>query len=189
MTSAVYRQSTAADAADAARDPENRYLWRFEPRRLEGEAIRDSLLAVSGLLDPTPFGPGSLDENMRRRSVYFTVKRSKPVTSMLVFDWPEHLVSIGARPVTTVAPQSLYLMNSPQVRQYAEALAKRSAGEIDAVYRHAFNRPASEHERTLAKGFLESQATRYEGRPDAAHRALTDYCHALLGSNEFLYLP
>jgi len=189
MTSAVYRQSTAADAADAARDPENRYLWRFEPRRLEGEAIRDSLLAVSGLLDPTPLGPGSLDENMRRRSVYFTMKRSKPVTSMLVFDWPEHLVSIGARPVTTVAPQSLYLMNSPQVRQYAEALAKRGAGEIDAVYQHAFNRAASENERTLAKRFLESQAKRYEGRPDAAHRALTDYCHALLGSNEFLYLP
>lgn len=189
MMSAVYRQSTAADAADAARDPENRYLWRFEPRRLEGEAIRDSLLAVSGLLDPTPFGPGSLDESMRRRSVYFTVKRSKPVTSMLVFDWPEHLVSIGARPVTTVAPQSLYLMNSPQVRQYAEALAKRSADEIDTLYQHAFNRPASENERTLAKRFLESQANRYEGRPDAAHRALTDYCHALLGSNEFLYLP
>jgi mono/diheme cytochrome c family protein len=189
LTSAVYRQSTTADAADAARDPENRYLWRFEPRRLEGEAIRDSLLAVSGLLDPTPFGPGSLDENMRRRSVYFTVKRSKPVTSMLVFDWPEHLVSIGARPVTTVAPQSLYLMNSPQVRQYAEALAKRSAGGIDTVYQHAFNRPASEQERTLAKHFIQSQAARYEGRPDAAHRALTDYCHALLGSNEFLYLP
>ena len=126
---------------------------------------------------------------MRRRSVYFTVKRSKPVTSMLVFDWPEHLVSIGARPVTTVAPQSLYLMNSPQVRQYAEALAKRSAGGIDTVYQHAFNRPASEQERTLAKHFIQSQAARYEGRPDAAHRALTDYCHALLGSNEFLYLP
>jgi hypothetical protein len=88
-----------------------------------------------------------------------------------------------------VAPQSLYLMNSPQVRQYAEALAKRSADEIDTLYQHAFNRPASENERTLAKRFLESQANRYEGRPDAAHRALTDYCHALLGSNEFLYLP
>lgn len=189
MMSAVYRQSTAADPADAARDPENRFLWRYEPRRLEGEAIRDSLLAVSGLLDLTPLGPGSLDESMRRRSVYFTVKRSKPVTSMLVFDWPEHLVSIGARPITTVAPQSLYLMNSPQVRQCAEALAKRSAGEIETIYRHALGRPPSELERVRAKRFLETQASRYEGRPDAADRALTDYSHALLGSNEFLYLP
>ncbi|MCB1206618.1 MAG: PSD1 domain-containing protein [Verrucomicrobiae bacterium] len=189
MMTAAYRQSTAHDPGDAARDPENRFLWRFEPRRLEGEAIRDSLLTVSGLLDPTPFGPGSLDEKMRRRSVYFTVKRSKPVTSMLVFDWPEHLVSIGARPVTTVAPQSLYLMNSPQVREYAAALAKRSGGDIGALYRHALSRPASEQERLAARSFLQSQSARYEGRADATQLALTDYCHALLGSNEFLYLP
>lgn len=189
MMTTAYRQSSAHDAADAARDPENRFLWRFEPRRLEGEAIRDSLLAVSGLLDATPHGPGSLDENMRRRSVYFTVKRSKPVTSMLVFDWPEHLVSIGERPVTTVAPQSLYLMNSPQVRQYAAALAKRSGGDIGVVYESALSRPATDPERATAAAFLASQAARYQGQPDAAERALTDYCHALLTSNEFLYLP
>ncbi len=55
LMSAVYRQSTSHDSADAARDPENRFLWRFQPRRLEGEAIRDAMLSVSGLLDPTPF--------------------------------------------------------------------------------------------------------------------------------------
>lgn len=189
MMTSAYRQSSAHDAADAARDPENRHLWRFEPRRLEGEAIRDSLLAVSGLLDPTPYGPGSLDENMRRRSVYFTVKRSKPVTSMLVFDWPEHLVSIGERPVTTVAPQSLYLMNSPQVRQYAAALAQRSGGDIAVVYESALSRPVTDAERATAAAFLKSQSARYQGQPDAERRALTDYCHALLTSNEFLYLP
>jgi hypothetical protein len=189
LMSAVYRQSASHDSADAARDPENRFLWRFQPRRLEGEAIRDAMLSVSGLLDPTPFGPGSLDEAMRRRSVYFTVKRSKPVVSMLVFDWPEHLVSIGARPVTTVAPQSLYLMNSPQVRACAAGLATRSGGDPAVAFRFAFQRNPKDGEIAAAATFLQSQAARYSGSPDAPRRALVDYCHALLGSNEFLHLP
>lgn len=189
MMSAVYQQATTFDDADAAIDPQNHLLWRFEPRRLEGEAIRDSLLSVSGTLDSTMFGPGSLDENMRRRSVYFTVKRSRLPNSMLVFDWPEHLVSIGERPSTTVAPQSLYLMNSPDVRQCAEALAKRSGGEVDAVYQLALSREASVTERDSAAAFLKSQTAFYEGKPDAAQRALADYCQAIMGSNEFLYFP
>ena len=189
LTSSTYRQSADFEAAGAAVDPENRLLWRFPSRRLEGEAIRDSMLAVSCLLDPTPFGPGSLDEGMRRRSVYFTVKRSKPVVSMLVFDWPEHLVSIGARPLTTVAPQSLYLMNSPQVRQYADGLAKRSGGNPDTVFRLALHRGMTEAERETVAAFLKSQASRYGGKPEAASLALVDFCHALLGSNEFLHLP
>jgi mono/diheme cytochrome c family protein len=208
VTSAAYRQSAASFAegaghegrgevpagmpalpGGAARDPENVLLWRFPSRRLEGEAIRDSMLAVSGLLDPTPFGPGSLDEGMRRRSVYFTVKRSRPVVSMLVFDWPEHLVSIGARPVTTVAPQSLYLMNSPQVRQCAEGLARRGAGKLEAVYRLALNRSATDGELAAAAEFLGVQAGRYGGGAEGEARAFVDFCHALLGSNEFLLLP
>ena len=189
LMSATYRQSGDFDAADAAKDPENQLLWRFAPRRLEGEAIRDSLLAVSGLLDPTMFGPGSLDENMRRRSVYFTVKRSRLPNSMLVFDWPEHLVSIGARPVTTVAPQSLYLMNSPQSRQYADALAKRSGGAIPTLYLLALGREVTPAEQAGAEAFLKQQSTHYQKQSDAAHRALTDFCQALLSSNEFLYLP
>jgi hypothetical protein len=189
MTSAVYRQAAAHDDADAARDPENRLLWRFQPRRLEGEVIRDAMLSVSGRLDPTPSGPGSLDEGMRRRSVYFTVKRSKPVVSMLVFDWPEHLVSIGARPVTTVAPQSLYLMNSSHVRACADGLATRGAGDLDTIYSLALSRKATEAERAAGKAFLAKQTSVYGGSPDASRRALVDFCHALLGSNEFLHLP
>jgi mono/diheme cytochrome c family protein len=189
MMSATYRQATTYDDADAAEDPGNHLLWRFQPRRLEGEAIRDSLLAVSGTLDPAMFGPGSLDENMRRRSVYFTVKRSRLPNSMLVFDWPEHLVSIGSRPSTTVAPQSLYLMNSPQARQYAEALAKRAAGDIGSIYLLALSRKATPGEREAAAVFLKTQTASYEGNPDAARHALTDFCQALMSSNEFLYLP
>jgi hypothetical protein len=181
MMSAVYQQATTFDDADAAKDPENLLLWRFQPRRLEGEAIRDSLLAVSGVLDPTMFGPGSLDENMRRRSVYFTVKRSRLPNSMLVFDWPEHLVSIGSRPSTTVAPQSLYLMNSPQARQYAGALAQRGGGSVEAIYLLALSREATPAERDSAAAFLKEQTAYYEGKPDAARLALTDFCQALAG--------
>lgn len=189
MMSAVYQQASSFNETDAAKDPENHLLWRFTSRRLEGEAIRDSLLAVSGTLDPAMYGPGSLDETMRRRSVYFTVKRSKLPNSMIVFDWPEHIVSIGSRPATTVAPQSLYLMNSPEVRQYADALAKRSGEIVATVYTLAFSREATAAERDSAAAFLKEQTAYYEGKPDAAHRALTDFCQALLGSNEFLYLP
>ena len=189
MMSAVYQQASSFNETDAAKDPENHLLWRFTSRRLEGEAIRDSLLAVSGTLDPAMYGPGSLDETMRRRSVYFTVKRSKLPNSMIVFDWPEHIVSIGSRPATTVAPQSLYLMNSPEVRRYADALAKRSGENVATVYTLAFSREATAAERDSAAAFLKEQTAYYEGKPDAAHRALTDFCQALLGSNEFLYLP
>ena len=71
---------------------------------LEAEAVRDSLLAVAGVLDQTRFGPGTLDPASRRRSVYFTVKRSQMVGAMQSFDAPEPLVSQGTRPTTTVAP-------------------------------------------------------------------------------------
>jgi hypothetical protein len=188
LESSAWRQSSAHDAADAARDPDNLQLWRYPSRRLSAEAIRDSLLSVSSLLDPTMLGPGSLDESMRRRSVYFTVKRSRLPNVMLVFDWPEHLVSIGLRPSTTVAPQALYFMNSPEARRYAEGLAIRSGGSLDAVYRLALLRSPAPDERAAATAFLTSQ-TRHYVHPDAAKLALTDFCQALLASNEFLHLP
>ena len=109
------------------------------------------------MLDPTLFGPGSLDENSRRRSVYFTIKRSKFPNVMIVFDWPEHLVSIGRRPSTTITPQALYFMNSPRARQYADALAKRASGSVAAIYQIALGRDATPEEISSAKSFLKSQ--------------------------------
>ncbi len=99
---------------------------RRAPQRLEGEAIRDSMLAVSGLLDETMFGRGTRDESSRRRSIYFNIKRSQLIGSMVAFDAPEPLVSQGSRPTTTVAPQALMLMNSP-----AGARLGGGAGETD----------------------------------------------------------
>ena len=197
LTSATYRQGASGIADQTEIDAENRWLWHFPARRLEGEAIRDSMLAVSGLLDPTMGGPSTLDESMRRRSVYFMVKRSKPIPFMQVFDWPEHLVSIGARPTTTIAPQALALMNSPQVREYADAFARRvrpdtgtSADDvIRAAYRLALSRDPMPSETEQAVAFLRSQTVKYADAADPQHQAVVDFCQALLGSNEFLYLP
>ena len=116
VTSSTYRQSSLFDAKNFASDPDNRFLWRFTPKRLEAESIRDTLFAVSGRLDRTMFGSGTLDEGMRRRSIYFTIKRSKLVPMMQLFDGPDTLTSMGNRPQTTTAPQALFFMNDPHLR-------------------------------------------------------------------------
>ena len=186
LTSAAWRQSSTRDAARETADPDNTTFTRFVPRRLEAEALRDSLLAVSGVLDPAMFGPGTKDENSRRRSIYFTVKRSQLVGSMVAFDLPEPLVSQGQRPVTTVAPQALVLMNSPQARSWAQAFAerlRREAPESDdarIVRAHllALGRPPSPQERTRCAAFLAAAG------PDA----LADLCQVILGLNGTAYI-
>ena len=182
LASAAWQQSTARDAAKEAADPANALFMRRVPMRLEAEAIRDSMLAVSGLLDETMFGPGTRDENGRRRSIYFNIKRSQLIGSMVAFDAPEPLVSQGTRPTTTVAPQALVLMNSPQARAWAVALAKRvsAAGDVKKQIHQAclicFSRAPRPDETAAGEAFL-------RGGGD-----LTDYCQVLLGLNEFVYV-
>ncbi len=195
MTSAVYRQSAARDAQKAEADINNLYRWRWTPRRLEAEAVRDSLLTVAGLLDDTMYGPGSQREDMRRRSVYFFIKRTELIPMLMLFDWPEHLVGIGRRPSTTIAPQALMFLNSPQARRYAEGLAARLDGlegprAIRQAYRIAYARPPNEAELTDGEKFLAQQQRSFEaeGKANAAALALTDYCQTLLSLNEFLYI-
>ncbi|MBI3118695.1 MAG: PSD1 domain-containing protein, partial [Candidatus Hydrogenedentes bacterium] len=125
MKSATYRQASLWDEAKGAIDHDNALWWRFPPRRLEVESIRDSMLAVSGMLDETMFGPGTLDAAQTRRSIYFMVKRSKLIPMMMLFDAPDTTQSLGARATTTIAPQALLLMNNVEVRKWAEAFAKR----------------------------------------------------------------
>ncbi len=199
LTSEAWRQSTATSAAKRAADPDNKLILRASPRRLEAEVARDAILAVSGQLDPQPFGPGTLDENSRRRSIYFTVKRSQLVNSMVVFDAPEPLASQGTRPTTTVAPQALFLMNSPQARAWAAAMTAKvwPAGtveeRINQAYLATLGREAAADELALVLPFLEAQASRHrdagQPEPDAAISAFTDYCQTLFSLNEFLYIP
>ena len=191
LTSAAYRQSAAFDEPKAKLDPDNTLRWRNPPRRLEAEAIRDAMLAVSGALDDRPYGPGSLDESMKRRSLYFTVKRSHLIPIMTLFDAPDALQGLGQRSSTTVAPQALALLNNPQVRAYAQAFARRvrpSASTsfdqaVDRAYRLALARPPSSEELAEDLDFLKDQSEAYRsaGHADAETSALADFCQALMG--------
>ncbi|MCE9530311.1 MAG: PSD1 and planctomycete cytochrome C domain-containing protein [Planctomycetes bacterium] len=195
MTSAVYMQAGEVTEAGTRSDPNNLLWWRVPPRRIEAELVRDSLLAVSGTLDLTMYGPGSLDGNILRRSVYLTVKRSRLIPMLQIFDAPEPIQGIGERHTTTAATQSLALMNSPFVRQRAEKLAARvlpksPAGlpqAIDSAYRIALGRLPSDMERERMIRFVESQTGSSAGSK-ALDGPLADCCQVLLCLNEFVYV-
>ena len=201
LLSSAYRQSAAYDKARAVKDPGNRLLWRRSPARLEAEIIRDSILKVSGLLDSTMFGKGTLNEGMTRRSIYFMIKRSKVIPSMQLFDSPEPLVSQGSRPDTIIAPQALLFMNSPHVRKSAAKLMEKlqgaaetngPAGGVSRGYRLALGREPTATERGAAVGFVSRQENSYvqAGRSskEARRLALVDFCQVLFGLNEFIYI-
>lgn len=198
VTSAAYRQSAQADPVKVKLDPENKWVARFEGRRLEGEIIRDVMLQTSGMLDTTPFGPGTLDPLQLRRSIYFTVKRSRLVSMMMLFDCPDSLQSIANRPATTIAPQALVLMNNELARGAARSFADRILGEgsgtpedrVRTGYLIALGRQPDAKELAESLAFLAAQRDDYknEGKPDAEELALADFCHVLLCLNEFVYL-
>src|SRR5262249_51218095 len=139
-----------------------------------------------------------LDEGSRRRSIYFTVKRSKLIPMLVVFDAPEALSGIGVRPTTTIAPQSLYLMNNPQVRGYARGFAKRIAPDartpieeaVRMAYPIALGRAPTATELADSVEFVKSQTADYESakKTEAHELALTDFCQTLLCLNEFVYV-
>jgi hypothetical protein len=196
MTSAAYLQGNEVSAANLAADPGNRLLGRRAAQRLEGETIRDALLAVSGQLDPKMYGAGTLDENSPRRSVYLTVKRSQLIPFLQTFDFPEPIQSIGDRSNTTVPTQALALMNSPFVRKAAEQLAQRvrgASGEspeaaIGRAYLATLSRPPTAAERQRMTAFVQQQAQALGSTPQAHERALVEMCQALLCLNEFIYV-
>src|SRR5262249_49755196 len=124
-------------------DRENTGYSRYPVRRLDAEVLRDRILAVSGRLDPTPFGPAvpvSEDSvgqvlpanDSARRSLYLEVRRTKPVSFLSAFDAPVMAVNCERRIASTSAPQSLMLMNSDFVRDHAGALARRLRAETSA---------------------------------------------------------
>jgi hypothetical protein len=198
LTSAAWRQSSEYVTAKATKDLGNQFLWRFNPRRLDGEVIRDTLLAVSGQLDKTMYGKGTLDERSKRRSIYFFIKRSRLIPTMQLFDAPEPLVSQGHRINTTIAPQALMFMNSPNVRGYANAFAQRLITEVGddkgkvvtAGYRAALGRDPDGEEMDAAAQFLNSQEAAYQQakQPNPSRLALIDFAQTLFSLNEFSYL-
>jgi cytochrome c553 len=193
--SSVYGESTVTDAATVAADPQDALLSRFHRRRLEAEAIRDTLMAIGGVLDRTRFGPGTLDQASRRRSIYFTIKRSALIPFLTVFDLPEPLQGVAERPATTIAPQALALLNGPQARAWAAGFAARIAtaptaeAAVDAAYRLALARLPSAAERADGTAFIAAQESVHADQAKDAHRfALTDFCQVLMCLNETIYV-
>ena len=192
MMSAVYQESAHTDPAQVAADPNNTLFSHRTRQRLEGEVIRDSILAVSGLLDTTMYGPGTLDTEMKRRAIYFQIKRSQLPPMLNAFDGPDTLQSVGLRSSTTVAPQSLLLMNNTLVREAAKAWAKKldptlGPAAVVQAYEEALGREPKPAEVQMASQFLQKQGAAY-GEGDRSERAFTDFCQMLFGLNEFLYV-
>lgn len=160
VTSQTWQQdSRPADKTNVA-DPENRLLSHANVRRLEAEAIRDSLLAVSGRLDRARHG-SPVDSGAPRRSVYVQVRRNSLDPFLRVFDFPEPFSTTGRRDVTNVPAQSLTLMNDPRVVQYAADWATRMLAaqqdddqRIRQMFVSAFGRPASDEEVSRTQAYL-----------------------------------
>ncbi len=196
MQSAVYREGVEPDPASASIDPENTLFGHRTRRRLEAESIRDAMLAVSGILDPTMYGPGTLDEQQKRRSIYFTVKRSRLIPMMVLFDAPDALQGTANRSSTTIAPQSLLLMNSPIVRTWAEGLSHRVLEmapdspdqAVERAYAITLGRPPSPTERADALTFLDQQEGSHGHDKGSRQAALADFCQVLMCLNEFVFV-
>ena len=231
MNSEAYRQASAHVAAAAQADPFNKLLWRFPPQRLEGEAVRDSMLAVAGKLNTQMGGPSIFptlpagaaeprggwhtspsEAEQNRRSIYIFVRRNARYPMLESFDMPDTHEACARRNTTTSAPQALALLNSRHTVAWARGFAGRvvaragadRARQVEEAYRLAYSRPPDAWERDTALTFFDKQSRIIAERAAAGETiaaperlpagmsrehgaALTDFCHALLNSNEFVY--
>ena len=190
MLSATYRQSSRASREVFDRDPENRLVGRFTSRRLEAEAIRDSILAVNGQLDQTAGGPAGDDFTIRRRSLYVQTARWQRDSYANLFDAANPDSSTEKRITSTVAPQALLLMNHPwmsdQARHFADRLTSEvpegDVARIERAYQLLFGRKPKDAELTVAQTILQG------ADPAVANAGWVDLAHVLLCSNEFIYI-
>jgi len=220
MNSAAYRQLSYVPAEVEKADPDNRWLSRMPLRRLEAEAVRDSLLAVAGRLDQRPFGrpdlvtvraDGLVTSNPGpdgwRRSIYVRQRRKEVPTILETFDLPQMIPNCVARPNSTVATQSLHLLNNGMVRELAIDFARRVESEIpsdrnsqiDRVFEIALSREPTDEERTQALETInqlialwqsaeQSLTTTADQNDSAETRALANFCHVVMNSAEFLFV-
>jgi len=240
LTSHTWRQQSARDPKRDAIDPDNRLLSRQNKRRIEAETLRDALLAVSGKLnqkvsgEPVPvmlteegqvvIGVDTMDTAGRqtgkfiplngdefRRSIYVQIRRSRPLEMFAAFDAPDMTnANCEIRPVTTVSPQSLLLMNNLGMREFAQYFGERllkegadTATQIDLAWKLAYGRAPRPDEREAAMQFVTLQTAHYTVHPAKQERAagpaetadaparllgLAAMGHALMSANEFLYL-
>lgn len=213
MNSQTYRQSSKVSEPLLKADPQNRLLSRVSLRRMDAEALHDSLLFVSGKLDDSPGGmpdPVSVDRNGLvsvnitlnggwRRSVYAQFRRTEIPTMMETFDYPEMGPNCFERSISTVSPQSLFLMNNDRVRSLAGNIAARiedtlidegesapdSGAKVDAVYHLVLSRPPGKEERRIG---IETLIKLQKEWPGNSRGPLEAYSHTLLNSAAFLYI-
>jgi hypothetical protein len=210
LESATFRQSSASRRRAVERDPDNHLLWRYPVRRLDAEAIRDAMLAVSGRLSaktngpyvPTPrngIGEVLVDEakpDAFARSIFLQHRRTQVPTFLGTFDAPSVVFNCTRRAETTMPLQSLSLLNSEFSVKRAEDLAQRLARDCgadeEAKIRRGFllttGREPDSAERKMASRFLADQRRVYADKKDAETRAWADLCQSLFGLNSFLYL-
>jgi hypothetical protein len=204
LTSTTYQQSTTHHSpltTHQTKDPDNKLFWRMNRVRLEGEAVRDTLLAVSSLLNLKAGGPGVVLPDLtaasggarpvavtadvkehQRRSVYLFSRRNLRQPFLEAFDLPDSNLSCPKRERSTTAPQALALLNASEATTAARALAERLEKEaktnverIERAYRLTLGRSPTGGEMERAKVFLKESP-------------LSELCRALFSLNEFVYL-
>ena len=210
VLSQAYQRDSAASAQAGESDPLNTLLSHMPVRRLEAEAIRDSILAVSGSLEAKLGGPpvpphisehqdgrgkpesGPLDGE-GRRSLYIGVRRNFLPPLFLAFDYPTPITTIGRRGVSAVPSQALILLNNKFVNQQAQRWAERTLAAIETpdaritdMFERAFGRLPRPDEKESIRGFLDEQKTNYDDAAD--EKAWTDLAHVLLNSTEFIFV-
>jgi hypothetical protein len=184
MLSAVYQQSSNPRPEGIQADEANTLLWRQNPRRLDAEAFRDTLVRSAGVLDLTMGGlPGDVDQDTYyRRSIYGRVSRARSPQVLALFDFPEATQTAPGRDVTTSTLQQIFLMNSAFIQNLADAAAKfasTSTGEAEQVgmlYRKILARNPTAAEMKSALAYLQKGT-------------LTRYAQVLLSTNEEIFLP
>jgi len=198
MLSATYQLSSSGDAKNEQSDADNRWLWRMNRERLDVESWRDSLLAVSGNLDPQLGGPSTDlgQASNKRRTVYAKISRHELDGLLRLFDFPDANITSDKRSETTVPQQQLFVLNSPFMIEQAKALAARlqkdpaltdDPARVKQVFLLAYGRPATAEEVNLIVSYL--------GGVDAddvkSANKLTRWervAQAMLGANEFMYV-
>ncbi len=212
LLSNTYKMSSRTNEKADLADPTNRLLNHFPVRRLEAEAIRDAVLAVSGRLDKKLYGPsvmpalttfmvgrgrpnksGPLDGD-GRRSIYMGIRRNFMPPMFMAFDYPVPFTTIGRRTVSNVPAQALTMMNNPFVLEQAEVWSKRILSvpnqipeqRIIGMYETAFSRPPDDRELRATRAFLKEQDDHYGAVDDP--RSWRDLCHVLFNLKEFIFL-
>jgi len=209
MLSQTYQMSAEYDAVKKEKDPDDRLISRFPRQRLSIEEIRDAFLAIGGDLDVTMGGtldPGvgtdgetsasriSMNpESTNRRSIYLPLRRSNLPTLYMLFDFGDATSPDGKRNPTTVSTQALFMMNSPLVDREAKSLAARvlerdtkDARRIEDTYVAILDRRPDAGEMDAGLSYM--QGLRRKWKDITEEKAWQSLCHALMASNEFVYL-